>query len=326
MASRAGKIAQAGERCARIVKNFLALARQQPMERQTVSLNRVVEEAVELLAYSLRVDSVETILQLAPDLPDIWADPHQLHQVVVNLVSNAHQAMRAIDTSRRIILTTRLDAASGRVQLEVADTGPGIPEDVQRRIFEPFFTTKPVGQGTGLGLSLCQGIVERHGGTIGVASRPDHGASFFVQLPIDLRQPERVETAKAGLPSPISERTVLIVDDDRDVAETLSDVLRLDGHHAEIVASGTVALEKLRDRRYDLILSDVRMPELDGPRFYAQLERRHPTFLRRVAFLTGDTLSPETRAFLERTGVPTMAKPFTLEQVRQVLQQVAQEP
>ncbi len=238
MASRAAKIAKAAERCARIVKNFLALARQQPMERQTVSLNRVVEEAVELLAYALRVDSVETILQLAPDLPDIWADPHQLHQIVVNLVSNAHQAMRAIETSRRITLSTRRDPASGRVQLEVADTGPGIPEDVQRRIFEPFFTTKPVGQGTGLGLSLCQGIVERHGGVIRVASRPGHGASFFVQLPIDLRQPEGVETARTGLPSPISKRTVLIVDDDSDVAETLSDVLRLDGHHAEIVASG----------------------------------------------------------------------------------------
>ena len=323
MASRAGKISKAAERCARIVKNFLALARQQPMERQTVSLNRVVEEAVELLAYALRVDSVETTLELPPDLPDIWADPHQLHQVVVNLVSNAHQAMRTIETSRRITLTTQLDPASGRVQLEVADTGPGIPEDVQRRIFEPFFTTKPAGQGTGLGLSLCQGIVERHGGAIRVASRPDHGASFFVQLPIDLRQPEGVEAARAGLPSPISERTVLIVDDDRDVAETLSDVLRLDGHHAEIVASGKIALEKLRDGRYDLILSDVKMPELDGPRFYTHLERRHPTFLRRVAFLTGDTLSPETTAFLERTGVPTMAKPFTLEQVRQVLQQVA---
>src|SRR6266849_434305 len=325
MAARAGKITKAAERCARIVKNFLALARQQPMERQAVSLNRVVEEAVELLAYPLRVDSVETALELAPDLPDIWADPHQLHQVVVNLVSNAHQAMHAIETSRRIILTTRLDAASGRVQLEVADTGPGIPEDVQRRIFEPFFTTKPVGQGTGLGLSLCQGIVERHGGAIRVASRPDHGASFFVELPIDLRQPERVETAKAGLPSPISERTVLIVDDDRDVAETLSDVLRLDGHHAEIVASGTVALEKLRDRRYDLILSDVRMPELDGPRFYAQLERRHPTFLRRVAFLTGDTLSPETRAFLDQTHHPTTPNPPTLELVPQALQQTAHE-
>ena len=325
-ALEAGKIAKAAERCARIVKNFLALARQQPMERQTVSLNRVVEEAVELLAYPLRIDSVETILELAPDLPDIWADPHQLHQVVVNLVSNAHQAMRAIETSRRIILSTQLDAASGRVQLKVADTGPGIPEEVQRRIFEPFFTTKPIGQGTGLGLSLCQGVVERHGGAIRVASRPGHGASFFVQLPIEVGQTDGVKAAPAALPSPISERIVLIVDDDRDVAETLRDFLGVDGHAAEIVANGTLALEKLRDRRYDVILSEVKMAGLDGPRFYAQLERRHPEFLRRVAFVTGDTLSPETTAFLERTLVPTMAKPFTLEQVRQVLQQVAQEP
>jgi len=325
-APMAGKIAKAAERCARIVKNFLALARQQPMECQTVSFNRVVEEAVELLAYSLRIDSVETIRELAPDLPDIWADPHQLHQVVVNLVSNAHQAMRAIETDRRIILNTRLDAASGWVQLEVTDTGPGIPEDVQGRIFEPFFTTKPIGQGTGLGLSLCQGIVERHGGVIRVASRPDHGASFFVQLPIGVGQADGVKAAPAGLLSPISERTVLIIDDDRDVAETLRDFLGVDGHAAEIVADGTLALEKLRDWRYDVILSDVKMAGLDGPRFYAQLERRHPEFLRRVAFVTGDTLSRETTAFLERTRVPIMAKPFTLEQVRQVLQQVAQQP
>jgi len=234
--------------------------------------------------------------------------------------------MRAIETGRRIILNTRLDAASGWVQLEVTDTGPGIPEDVQGRIFEPFFTTKPIGQGTGLGLSLCQGIVERHGGVIRVASRPDYGASFFVQLPINVGQADGVKAAPAGLLSPISERTVLIIDDDRDVAETLRDLLGVDGHVAEIVANGTLALEKLRDRRYDVILSDVKMAGLDGPRFYAELERRHPEFLRLVAFVTGDTLSPETTAFLERTRVPIMAKPFTLEQVRQVLQQVAQQP
>ena len=159
-----------------------------------------------------------------------------------------------------------------------------------------------------------------------MASRPDHGASFFVQLPIDVGQADEVKAAPAGLLSPISERTVLIIDDDRDVAETLRDFLGVDGHAAEIVADGTLALEKLRDWRYDVILSDVKMAGLDGPRFYAQLERRHPEFLRRVAFVTGDTLSRETTAFLERTRVPIMAKPFTLEQVRQVLQQVAQQP
>jgi len=109
-----------------------------------------------------------------------------------------------------------------------------------------------------------------------------------------------------------------------DVAETLEALLQLDGHHVELVANGALALEKLHSQTYDLILSDVRMPDTDGPRLYTQLERQHPELLRRVAFLTGDTLSAETREFLERTRVPTMAKPFTLEQVRQVLQQVTQ--
>jgi signal transduction histidine kinase len=325
MAERVGKIIKAAERCARIVKNFLALARQQPMERQAVSLNQVVQEAIELLAYPLRVDTVEIALELAPDLPEIWADPHQLHQLVVNLVSNAHQAMRTISAPRRIILTTRLVPAAPRVLFAVADTGPGISSEVQGRIFEPFFTTKPVGQGTGLGLSLCQGIVERHGGSIRVASQPGHGAVFSIELPVDLRETATSEAARPASLQPIREKTILIVDDDRDVAETLGDLLQVDGHHVELVANGTLALAKLQSQTYDLILSDVRMPDTDGPRLYTQLERQHPELLRRVAFLTGDTLSAETREFLERTRVPTMAKPFTLEQARQVLQQVTHE-
>jgi signal transduction histidine kinase len=324
MAERVGKIIKAAERCARIVKNFLALARQQPMERQAVSLNQVVQEAIELLAYPLRVDTVEIALELAPDLPEIWADPHQLHQLVVNLVSNAHQAMRTISAPRRIILTTQLVPAARRVLFAVADTGPGISSEVQGRIFEPFFTTKPVGQGTGLGLSLCEGIVERHGGSIRVASQPGHGAVFSIELPVDLRETATSEAARPASLPPIREKTILIVDDDRDVAETLGDLLQVDGHHVELVANGMLALEKLHSQTYDLILSDVRMPDTDGPRLYTQLERQHPELLRRVAFLTGDTLSAETREFLERTRVPTMAKPFTLEQVRQVLQQVTQ--
>ena len=324
MAERVGKIIKAAERCARSVKNLLALARQEPMERQAVSLNQVVQEAIELLAYPLRVDTVEIALELAPDLPEIWADPHQLHQLVVNLVSNAHQAMRTISAPRRIILTTRLVPAASRVLFAVADTGPGISSEVQGRIFEPFFTTKPVGQGTGLGLSLCQGIVERHGGSIRVASQPGHGAVFSIELPVDLRETATSEAAQPASLQPIREKTILIVDDDRDVAETLGDLLQVDGHQVELVANGTLALAKLQSQTYDLILSDVRMPDTDGPRLYTQLERQHPELLRRVAFLTGDTLSAETREFLERTRVPTMAKPFTLEQVRQVLQQVTQ--
>src|SRR5262249_7690817 len=163
LAERAAKITQAAERSVRIVKSFLTLARQHAPERASMGLNDVVAAAVELLAYSLPVDNIEVECHLAAELPTLWADPHQLQQVVVNLLSNAQQAMKAMATPRRLTISTAADTARRRVQLTVADTGPGIPPDLQQRIFEPFFTTKPPGLGTGLGLSLCQGIVESHG-------------------------------------------------------------------------------------------------------------------------------------------------------------------
>jgi C4-dicarboxylate-specific signal transduction histidine kinase len=170
LTEQAQVITQSAERCARIVRNFLTLARQHPPERRWVDLNHVVHEAVELLAYTLRVDTVEVALQLAPDLPMCAADPHQLHQVVINLITNAHQALREVPPPRRLTFTTCTDPARTHIVLEVADTGPGIPPELQGRIFEPFFTTKPSGVGTGLGLPLCRGIVEGHGGTICVQS------------------------------------------------------------------------------------------------------------------------------------------------------------
>src|SRR6266446_4673230 len=149
-------------RCVRIVRNFLALARQHTPERREVRLNDVAREAVELLAYELRTGNVEVVLDVTEDLPTLWADAHRLHQVLVNLIVNAQHAMHGVTSARRLTLTTRFDRERDRVWLEVGDTGSGIPPEIRARIFEPFFTTKPSGQGTGLGLSLCQGIVEEH--------------------------------------------------------------------------------------------------------------------------------------------------------------------
>lgn len=163
-------ITQAVEDCMRIVQQFLTLGRQHPPERRPVHLNTMVEEALDLLAYALRVDNIEVDLQLTPDLPTLSADRHQLQQVVVNLVVNAHQALRDAPPPRQLTLITRSDPAKTGLRFEVADTGPGIPPGFQARIFEPFFTTKPHGIGTGLGLSLCRGIVEGHGGTMSVQS------------------------------------------------------------------------------------------------------------------------------------------------------------
>ena len=322
LGGRTRKIQDAAERCARIVRNFLALARQHPPERQQVYLNKAVEETVELMAYPLRVDTVKVTLDLAPDLPAISGDPHQLQQVLVNLITNAHHAMQATPPPRGLTLTTRFDSARGCVTLEVADTGPGIPAEIRDRIFDPFFTTKPAEEGTGLGLSLCQGIVEGHGGSIGVACPPGQGAVFRVELPVG---PAPAPVPGATVPeevAPLREKRILIVDDEAMIRDLLGDVLSADAHQVDEAASGVGALEKLQAGAYDMILSDIKMPELDGPGLYREVERRQPEMARRFAVLTGDALSPETWAFLEAVPVPRLVKPFTLAEVRRVVRQV----
>jgi signal transduction histidine kinase/DNA-binding NarL/FixJ family response regulator len=179
------EIIQAAERCKRLVRNFLTLARQHKPERTTVVLNTLLTETVELLAYLLRVDDITVHLALAEDLPRFQADPYQLQQVVTNLLTNAHHALRESSGPRQLTLTTRCNLARMSIMLEVADNGPGIPLEIQARIFEPFFTTKPLGVGTGLGLPLCRGIIEGHGGTLRVASQPGQGTTFYIELPIE---------------------------------------------------------------------------------------------------------------------------------------------
>jgi len=321
---RAGKIAEAGERCARIVRNFLALARQRRPERRSLSLNNVVQKAVELLTYSLQVDNVEVTLDLEPGLPSLWADPDQLHQVLVNLVTNAHHAMRAVRSPGRVTVTTRSDAIRGRVCLDVADTGPGIPAEIQTRIFEPFFTTKPPGQGTGLGLSLCHAIVEGYGGTIRVESAPGQGTVFRIALPVEAPLGSGSGVSPAG-PPPVRGKSILLVDDEPEVAATLAELLSIDGHRVDTAGNGVLALDRLREHTYDLIVSDLRMPGLDGPGFYHELKRQHPRFLARIVFLTGDTLSPELRAFLESTGVPSLNKPITMDETREMIRRLLSE-
>ncbi len=308
LATRADKIVRAVDRCARIVRNFLALARRYPPERQPMKLNEVVWEAVELLAYSLAVDDVEVCPQLAEDLPIVWADAHQIHQVTVNLMANAHQAMRGRPLPRQLALRTGRDADARRVWLEVADTGPGVPLDVQLRIFEPFFTTKPAGQGTGLGLALSRAIIEAHGGTIQVESRPGEGATFRVELPATPQTPPAPAPPAEGSPS-ISGATILVVDDEPEIAAVLAETLAGDGHRVETAANGVEALHRIRERTFDLILSDIKMPGLDGPGLYRELGQRDPRLRQRMIFITGDTLSPETRSFLARSGAPSLSKP-----------------
>lgn len=312
LARRADRIRAAAIRCSRIVKAFVAMGRRRPPERQQTSLDRVVAEALDLMEYTLQANRVDLALDLASDLPDISGDPDQLHQVVVNLVSNACHAMHGTPRPHRVRLTSRWDPGAAQVTLEVADSGPGVPTDIRQRIFEPCFTTKPRGQGTGLGLSLCRDIVAAHGGTIQVADAPGGGASFTIALPLGeigggiAPEPEPPEAAP--LADPLS---ILVVEDDPALADLVQEMLEEDGHRVETAANGGVALRRLEEAAFDVIVSDIRMPGLDGRALHRTLESRSPALARRIVFMTGDALDPDTADFLERAGVPSLAKPFS---------------
>lgn len=315
--ARIEKVVKAAERCGRIVNNFLALARHQPPERRRIEVNPIVEDALELLAYPLRVDGIEVRLDLGPRGNFLEGDPHQLQQVLINLLTNAHHALRQVAPPRRITVTTR--ASADRITIEVSDNGPGIPPELAPRIFEPFFTTKAAGEGTGLGLPLSRSIVAGHGGTISMESTPGSGASFRVELPVSppSQEAEPAEAAAAG--GPPGPRMVLVVDDEPAVADVLADLLRQDGHQVDVAADGVAALAKLEAGRYDLVVSDLRMPHLDGPGLYEEATRRKTRA--RFVFVTGDTLTPRTRQFLERSRVPHFGKPFSPEDVRRAVRE-----
>ena len=186
-------------------------------------------------------------------------------------------------------------------------------------IFEPFFTTKPPGQGTGLGLSLCRGIVEGHGGFIRVESRVGHGTVFAIDFPRGEPAGTVSEPAPGAAAAAPQRCTILVVDDEPDVGDLLAEVLRVDGHSVDVVASGTSALARVQHETYDVVFSDIKMPGLDGPALREVLELEHPGLARRMVFVTGDTMNPATREFIERTGIPSLSKPFTVEEVRRAL-------
>jgi PAS domain S-box-containing protein len=302
---RAIKVHAAAERCARIVKTFLTMARRKPEAFAPVRINHIIESALDVAGYGLRSADVSVTLDLAPNLPAVAGDADQLTLVLMNLIVNAQHALQTQPQPRRLEIVAH--SRDGAVEIEVADNGPGIPADIAERIFDPFFTTKPQGVGTGIGLSVCQGIVTAHGGEIGVASRPEGGALFIITLPIT-QAAQQAPSADVA-PTPIAGR-VLVVEDEVEIAQMVSEVLHRDHHEVCIATSGRQALDHLADHPVDLILSDVRMPDLDGPGLHRELSSVAPELAQRMVFVTGDVLTPDTATFLARTSLPVIEKPI----------------
>jgi signal transduction histidine kinase/CheY-like chemotaxis protein len=321
--SEARHIWQETERAKRIAQNLLLFARGSKGERTRVNLNGIVARTAEIRAYELRLGNISVEVDRDEKLPDAIADPTQIQQALLNLILNAEQAIRQTKQSGHIWIRTRRISAT-RLTLEVADDGPGVPPEVVLQIFDPFFTTKPAGVGTGLGLSILYGIVHEHGGEVSVGTRPGGGAVFTVELPSANSSSSEVRPyliPSAGLQEPVAEHNargsrILVVEDEPTVAQLIADVLSEEGHFVDTVLDSRDGLDLARTHAYDLIICDLRMPHLDGRDFYRQLTTEESPLERKLIFVTGDTVAPRTIDFLQKCGLPYVAKPFLVEELK----------
>jgi PAS domain S-box-containing protein len=321
---RLNAIVRAAEHCAAIVRAFLDQSRSAPRKVEYFNLAQVIDSALDLTSHLLREQTISLSIEHSHPNVTVQGDPHQLSQVVLNLLLNASAAMQESEAARDLAIRTQLSESGDTVDLTVGDTGPGIAPELRERIFERFFTTKAVGAGTGLGLAICREIVSAHGGRISAEQSPRGGALFRVQLPIGRRQ--RAEAGAIRRTSQVPRYRILVVDDVGEVADVLGEILELAGHEVDVADSGESALRRLAGTEYDIVLSDVRMPGMDGAKLYDVLRQRYPSLAERFAFITGATLTSKNAEFLQLTGIPSLSKPFEPRQVTELVARLGSEP
>jgi two-component system NtrC family sensor kinase len=324
MRSQIQTIYDEAERAAKIVQNLLSFARRRRPSKEMADLNALLQRVLELRSYDFAIRNISLDMTLDTRMARVWVDPDQIQQVLFNVIKNAEQAMIDAKGGGRLTVVTRGTETGTRVS--VADDGPGIPADIQRRIFDPFFTTKDAGEGTGLGLTICYSIIDEHGGRIWTENRPEGGAVFNIDLPMGVPEeqdaPADVHGPAEAMPSTVSARRVLVVDDEMSIRQLLYDILSLDQHSVALASSGIEAADLVEREGFDVIITDMKMPGMDGAGFYRQVRQRDPAQARRIIFITGDTVSPDTRAFLQRVSNPVLSKPFKIGPLRDAIESV----
>ncbi len=332
------KIFAEAERAGAILRRMLLAARETGPERRPVNLNQLIQRTIDLQRFSLAAERIRVELSLDALLSSVRGDAGQLQQVLINLLGNARQAIESQANGGTIRIRTE-QTQDGRVRLEVSDSGPGIPESILSRIFDPFFTTKPAGVGTGLGLSIVLSLVREHGGQVNVASPRGGGAVFTVDLPAGeqrdsaepaaMRRPTDSKAAGSGAGATHSAKEataarVLVVEDEPTVAQLIADVLGDEGFEVEVLLDGREAKERILRRAHDLIICDMKMPNLDGQTLYEGMTLESETMRRKFLFVTGDAIGTKTRTFLTKNRVPHLAKPFRVEELLAKIYQVLQ--
>ncbi len=314
-------IQQSAILCQKIVQKLLAFSRKQKPKREYVQVTDIVESTLELVEHEIKKNAVKVVKQFADNVPRTSADSYQLQQVFLNIINNAVQAMKQQTRLGTLTLISEFDDKS--IRISIHDSGPGVPEENLQKIFEPFFTTKPEGKGTGLGLSICNEIIREHGGNLYVSSELGSGTRFFIELPItepDKPSPTVAPPDKADqMPG---SKKILVIDAKETGYDLLENMISALGHQVDVAHDAPSAKLKLQSKNYDVIISNMNMPEFSGQQLYEYLNQVKPELLSKILFITGGVISKEVGRFLEKNRLPFLNKPFGLEEIQEAVQNI----
>ena len=321
ISKRIDMIGQSAERAAKIVKTFLAMARQRPTKIEVCSLNEIIGTALEVSTYALTANGTKFIIKLDETIPNISGDFDQLAQVFTNLIVNAGHALEPQRDNGILTIRSFYDQKTDHSIVEIKDNGPGIPKDIQNRIFEPFFTTKEVGKGTGVGLAFSHRIVDSHGGLLKLNSDIGKGASFFVKLRSAKPTNEQAKIEEVQ-PDRVTGKRILVIDDEVAVAELVTDILNECGFTVTTQTNPKEALRLLEKAEYDAIISDFKMPLMNGEQFYNSAKVIAPEAASRIGFMTGDAMSDNVKPFFASSKRPHIEKPINAEELIALIQKL----
>ena len=331
------QIIAATQRGRRVVQSLVTFARHDKIEFDWHSPSDLIERVLNLRRSTFLTSDIGVHVTYESNVPRVWVDGPQIQQVVLNLLINAEQALRDRPNGQILIdvytaskppaepgvlpnlqRAPKEEVGEAVVIIDIADNGPGLAPQVLNRLFEPFVTTRPPGQGTGMGLAIANAIVTQHEGTILVGSRPEIGTTFRITLPA-------ATPINTGTTDDISlefPRRVLVIDDEPAIADLVNRLLSRAGYQVNSVLSAAAGLSLLHTQPFDLVLCDIRMPDMDGRTFYHHLRNDLPSMASRVVIMTGDISSTNTDTFLKESKLPVLQKPFTHTELLEVVSDI----
>jgi two-component system NtrC family sensor kinase len=311
------------KRSASIVKNLLSFSRKQRPVKEDFLFNNLILGVVDLKAYQLRVEGIRVETDFETDLPPFYGNPNQLQQVLLNLITNAEQ--KFLETGEKGKITLRTRNLGNWIRIEVEDSGAPIPEEILPEIFNPFFTTKDPDRGTGLGLSVCFEIMAENGGCI-YAENLDRGVRFTLQLPLTSKEEMALEEDRPdGVAVDGSDWAVLVVDDEETIVSLVEKLLRKNKFRVETARSGTEALQILESKKIDLVISDVKMPDINGLDLAKKIFRIQPALSTRYIFMSG-SINFDRDEVSDPSPVVYLQKPFGKNQLLQTIRDILRPP